>query len=104
MTTLGDYIAKLREEKGWSQKELARRAGRSQTTIHKIETGLTLHPGIDILVDIAKALNISVHLLVLAYEGQISKNWRDLQLQALKEDVIQNMESVFSKYSGKLQN
>lgn len=45
-------------------------AGCSQTTVHRIESGLTTHPGIDVIVALAKALKLSPYSLVLAYLGK----------------------------------
>jgi transcriptional regulator with XRE-family HTH domain len=41
MSKIGEKIRAAREAKGWSQEELANTAGVSQTTIDKIERGLT---------------------------------------------------------------
>ena len=67
---LGEYLAEQREKKGWSQKELADKANCSQTTVHRIESGQTAHPGIDVIVALAKALKISPYSMVLAYLGK----------------------------------
>ena len=39
MTTLGDRLRKAREERGWSQPQLAKKSGISQATISDIERG-----------------------------------------------------------------
>jgi transcriptional regulator with XRE-family HTH domain len=39
MSTIGSRLAQAREEKGWSQQDLAEKSGVSQTTISHIESG-----------------------------------------------------------------
>jgi transcriptional regulator with XRE-family HTH domain len=39
MANIGELIKRLREERGWSQAELARRAGITQAMISYLETG-----------------------------------------------------------------
>lgn len=70
MTTLGEYIARKRVEKGLTQRDLAKRAGFSHGTLNKIENGLTSHPGIDVLMGISKALNVPITSLIAAYQGK----------------------------------
>src|SRR5690348_6514898 len=97
MSNLGDFIAKLREEKGWTQRELGRRAGLSQTTIHKLEAGITEHPGVDVLVALASALKIPMLALVMAYQGKtISQSQKVDIVYALKEEVFEAVEQVFT--------
>lgn len=50
-------IKKRRRELGWSQQQLADLIGKPNSTIGRIEAGLTF-PGLDTLYDISKALNI----------------------------------------------
>ncbi len=54
----------LREAKGVSQFSLAKHAGVSQTYISQIE-GATRNVSIEILQELADALNIDVHELLL---------------------------------------
>ena len=56
MTQIGDNLKSLRTNKGWSQERLAEAAGVSQTTIDKIEKGLTIRSRY--LGDIADALEV----------------------------------------------
>lgn len=57
-------IRKLREKKGWSQSELARRAGIRQGVLSYIESGRTKHPRSDTLAAIANALGVNVDRLI----------------------------------------
>lgn len=56
---LADDILRLRMEKGWSQAELAERAGTKQANISRLESGLS-NPSINFLQKIAKALDTSI--------------------------------------------
>lgn len=44
MESLGDRVASLMREKGWSEGELARRAGLKQPTVHRIIAGESKDP------------------------------------------------------------
>ncbi len=56
MTTLATRLKTVREAKGWSQSELARRAGVTAQSIQIIEAGKVRRPSN--IVQIAKALGI----------------------------------------------
>lgn len=58
---LADDILRLRMEKGWSQAELAKRAGTKQANISRLESGLS-NPSAKFLQKVAKALNTSVSI------------------------------------------
>lgn len=64
ISTIGQTIKKLRNEKGWSQDELARIAGVPFTTVAKIETGVIKNPSIEKMAKIAKALGVKVDELI----------------------------------------
>jgi transcriptional regulator with XRE-family HTH domain len=64
---LGAKIRQLRKERGWSQAELARRAGISQPTIASIECG-TQRTARNIQ-NVAKALGVSVSELAPEFES-----------------------------------
>ena len=57
-------IRELREKKGWTQTELAKRAGIHQGVLSYIENGRTKHPRIDTLSAIAGALGVTVEKLL----------------------------------------
>jgi len=53
-------IKKYREKLGLSQDQLARKAGIPYSTYIKIESGYTINPSIQAVVNIAQALGISI--------------------------------------------
>lgn len=56
-------LKELREERGFSQKELATKLGVSPTNIYNYEVGRT-EPSIDMLILLAKTLEVSVDYLI----------------------------------------
>ena len=57
-------IKMLREKKGWTQSELARRSGVKQGVLSDIENGKTKHPRCDTIAAIAAALDVPVEELM----------------------------------------
>ena len=57
-------IRELRQKKGWTQTELARRAGVKQGVLSCIESGRTKNPRSDTMAAIAAALGVSVERLM----------------------------------------
>jgi transcriptional regulator with XRE-family HTH domain len=66
MTTLGDIIKERCEEKGWSLRELARRADLPPATVHKVVTTEGLQPRVETIDAIADALRMSHKVLLEA--------------------------------------
>ena len=67
-------VAQKREERGWTQQELAEKAHTSYQTIWRIENGKHKEPGIYIARKIARALSVSLDYLVNLYgEGEDSE-------------------------------
>lgn len=62
MSNLGETIVKARSAKGWSQEDLAKRAGVSQGTIGHLESGRNTTSRK--LPDIARALGLTVEELL----------------------------------------
>ena len=60
---IGAFIANLRKDKGWTQKEMASRLGVSDKAISKWETGKSL-PDMGILIPVSELLGISVDELL----------------------------------------
>lgn len=53
-------IKKLREKKGWTQEQLAEKAGLALVTIGRIEAGMRKNPDLDTRKKIAKALKVPI--------------------------------------------
>ena len=67
--TLGERMRARRLEKGWTQEQLARRAGTNQAVIQKIENGKSLRPRkID---KIAEELGVSPSWLMFGEDGDV---------------------------------
>ncbi|MEM5777675.1 MAG: helix-turn-helix transcriptional regulator [Candidatus Aenigmatarchaeota archaeon] len=64
--TFGDYVKRLRERKGYSQRKLSYLTGISNSTISRIEKGETLNPDLDTLKLLAKYLNVDEIYLIKA--------------------------------------
>ena len=62
--TLASNIKKQRQKSGLSQDQLARKAGIPYSTYLKIESGYTPNPSIQAVLNIAKALSVSIDELV----------------------------------------
>ena len=83
---IGARIRKYREDRGYSQKELAELIGVSNSRISNWEQGVN-HPDADILVDLCKTLNVSPSELLDVH---------------LKDDELSDMErKVINAYRAK---
>jgi transcriptional regulator with XRE-family HTH domain len=64
MSTIAKKLRKMREAKGLSQEKLARLADVANNTVIKIEAGKNQNPTLYTLKKIAKALEVSVDVLI----------------------------------------
>ena len=60
---IGQRIVELREQKGWSQSDLARACNKDRQAIEKLENG-KVNPTLYTLLENANALDISLSKLV----------------------------------------
>ena len=63
IAAFGTHLRKLREERGWSQQELADVADVTKKTVYRIETAQT-SATLDVLVCLAEGLEIPLRDLV----------------------------------------
>jgi len=63
MTTIGERVALLRKQKGWSQTDLAKSVGASREAIGKYERG-EASPSVETAKKIADALDVTLDYLV----------------------------------------
>ena len=61
---LGKNIKKIRQKRKLTQDKLARLADVPYTSLTKIETGVIKRPSVQVVVKIARALNITIAELV----------------------------------------
>ncbi len=66
----GDYIREKRMERGLSLAELARSSGHSVSTLHGIENGDNQNPRFRIIIDLCKALDISLDEMRNAFDNK----------------------------------
>jgi len=59
---LGKNIVRLREQKGWSQAELARNALKDRQSVERIENG-KLNPSAFYMAELAKAMDLPLSSL-----------------------------------------
>jgi transcriptional regulator with XRE-family HTH domain len=78
MTALGDRVRQVREERGWTQTELAKRAKIPQSSISTLESGQT--KGSPHIVEIALALGVSVYWLRSNRGPKSLTQWQQLGL------------------------
>jgi len=71
---LGQRIRELRERRGWSQEELARRSDRHFTYIGRIERG-EQNVTVEVLFEIARALNTTPDQLLAGAPPKLLANW-----------------------------
>ncbi len=57
---LGRNIARLRQERGWPQSELARRSGVSQGFVSRLESGDSMQTLVGVAAALARALGVTV--------------------------------------------
>jgi ribosome-binding protein aMBF1 (putative translation factor) len=65
--TFGERWIRLREQRGWSQQELAQRSGVPYLTIYRCERGLHQEPRVGIAAKLARALGVSLDVLANTY-------------------------------------
>lgn len=58
---LGKAVRAMREERGWSQHDLARESGMTQSAVARFEAGGTI-PTLPVLKRLARALNADVEV------------------------------------------
>lgn len=72
MTTVGERIKDRREELGWKQDDLATKAGISKSFLSDLENGKR-KVGADKLLDIARALSLSLDYLMTGKNAEKAK-------------------------------
>ena len=87
----GEYIRKIRKEKGISARELSRRTGISQAYLSQLETGKYKNPTKKVVIDLANGLNIS-RVEPLRKAGYLSEE--DYQIINELKDFNEEMQEI----------
>lgn len=83
---IGNKIISLREKKGWTQRELAKRVGLNVSVMNRIE--LNDRPVKDLeLINIARVLDVSVDYL-LGVEAKQTKASTEPELTPYQQEVL----------------
>ena len=92
MASFGQYLASKRAEKGWSQRELGRKANMSFATIQKLEGGEIASPGLETVLSLARALQVPIAHFLLAYQG------KDPEAHAASPDFTPDKVEAFIRF------
>lgn len=76
--TFGQRLAKVRKARGWSQQDLADRAGVPYTTIYKCERGTHQEPRVSVAAQLARALGVSLDVLADTYGQNLRETDRNV--------------------------
>lgn len=90
---LGAVVRHLREQRGWSQDELAFRTHTSAANISRIETGKHW-PGTDLLKSLAEALELKVYQLIALAEGVRLKKTQGTKFDHDEEIVLKHFRAM----------
>lgn len=73
MTPIRLRLRELRRARGWSQTELARRAGVRQATVSHLESGAAAKLSLEVLERLADALQVDPGYLLVRVSGGVKK-------------------------------
>jgi len=68
--TIGARLRRERKKRGWTVRELARRAAVSPGTVSKLEGGTRLSPSMELGKRLAMALGVTLDYLVGMYDEE----------------------------------
>jgi transcriptional regulator with XRE-family HTH domain len=85
--TIGDRMKRLRQDRGWSQLQLAQKLKTHQKQISKYERGINL-PSTDVIIRMTEIFNVSADYLI--FEKQKDK----LQMNIADRELIQKLAEI----------
>lgn len=91
--SIGEYVKRLRIEKGWSQRELARKLqdydeSLSYNFVRKLEDGSTESPIFKNVVIMSKLFRVEIESFALAQEGIDPDSKQTDKKEAVEESLI----------------
>lgn len=93
---IGETLRRLRDERGWTQYRLAKRAGLSPSYIHKLEAGKHPRPSSETVGKLARALGVPTSELTgekeetLGPAGVLTRREREVEIviRGILQDVV----------------
>jgi transcriptional regulator with XRE-family HTH domain len=70
MQTFGKRLKRIRERRGWTQRELADQSGVPYETIYRVERGTHQEPRVSVAARLARALGVSLDVLAGVYDDE----------------------------------
>lgn len=108
MPKLGIYLKEKRENANYTQSQLGRLCGVSETTICNLETGKTQKPNCKLLCQIAHNLNVSKLDIMLAAgyidEKDLNPKYRLSGVENLTSDEINAVQPYIDYLNSRKQN
>ena len=98
---LGLRIKEIRESKGISQRELARRLKLKQSSVSNYESG-NREPSLEILVKIANILEVSTDYLLTGKEKEIRLSKKEYQFFMELFKLIKSNSDTFTSYEDRI--
>ena len=95
MLPFGDILKKLRDEKGWSQAQLAKRLGLSTSIIAHYESGAR-YPSLEALTELSRVMGVTTDFLL----GLTDKRGCWLDISGLLPNEIKILEELVDSYRG----
>lgn len=90
--TFGEYIKRIRQLRGYSQRTLAKHTGLSNTTISRIEKGSIESSDADTIARLATGLDLNKEQLLI-YVGYLDKE-KNIKLKTMKEYILLGMKEL----------
>ncbi|MCR3760438.1 helix-turn-helix domain-containing protein [Clostridium felsineum] len=84
--TFGEYIKRIRELRGYSQRRLSEITGLSNTTISRIEKGSIENSDTDTVVKLANGLDLNKEELLIT-AGYLDNKKENTQLESIKDYI-----------------
>ena len=102
MTGIGQRIRDARSKLGWSQNELASRAGVKQPTLQRIEAGLRRDPSIRTIAALAAALGLTIDALLGISPPERSQTQAARVASDAIEDLARHVSDIEARFERRL--
>jgi len=87
---LANKLKELREERGWSQQELAKHSGIDRSTIAYLETDRIASPSAETFIKLAQAFNIHINELFIA-AGYLKELSASYYYEETPEKIVEDL-------------